>query len=168
MTHLHTFTLRHPTSSPCIQCIGVTVSLSFKTTQVTPGSDQIPLFPHGADQIFEPGFLPIWWVAPHWVLLCVWGPNPDLLVEWVPLSDQKICCSPGDLGDAPWQQGRWKTTFSEIPEETPEMLRDSWTQTWDTEAFLQQATFYCTVTDSEDLCPKAEPCKQITKARSKV
>jgi hypothetical protein len=41
-----------------------------------------------------------------------------------------------------------------------QMLQDSWTDTWDTEAVQQEATFYCAGTDSMDLTPKAEPQEQ--------
>jgi hypothetical protein len=38
-----------------------------------------------------------------------------------------------------------------------QMLQDSWTDTWDTEAVQQEAKFYCANPDTADSSPKAEP-----------
>jgi hypothetical protein len=43
---------------------------------------------------------------------------------------------------------------------SPQKSWESQTQSWDTKAIQQEATFYCTSTDSVDLCPKAEPSEQ--------
>jgi hypothetical protein len=44
--------------------------------------------------------------------------------------------------------------------ESQEMLLGSWTETWDTRAVQQEATFYCPGTDSANSSPKAEPWEQ--------
>jgi hypothetical protein len=40
------------------------------------------------------------------------------------------------------------------------MLQESQGEIWDTEALLQEATFYCASTDPADLCPKADSWEQ--------
>jgi hypothetical protein len=43
-------------------------------------------------------FLPLLVPAPHWVLLCVWGPHHNMLGGWAPPLDQAVCwCLAGSL-----------------------------------------------------------------------
>jgi hypothetical protein len=78
-----------------------------------------------------------------------------------------------------WSIGAWRDHFSwqsractpatrevknhhlqNLGHEPPEMLQGSWTETWDTRAVQQEATFYCPGTDSANSSPKAEPWEQ--------
>jgi hypothetical protein len=91
------------------------------------------LFCHlGTSLIFEPGFLPVWWVmlpllvpVPHWVLLCIQDPHPNLPGGQVP---PRIKLSVGAWwdhfsrcpGDAPQWQERWKIIIFQIPDMSPQ------------------------------------------------
>jgi hypothetical protein len=65
-----------------------------------------------AGRLFEPGFLPVWWVvfpslvpAPHWVLLFVQGPHPGKpggQVQVPPLDQAVHWCLAGSLLLAVW------------------------------------------------------------------
>jgi hypothetical protein len=92
--------------------------------------------------VFEPGFLPVWWVAlpslvpvPLHVPLCDWGPHPNSLGGWVSPPDQTAhwqapsrITFPSSLGSTPSDKGGEKKNGLWVPNEPPEMLWDSWTE----------------------------------------
>lgn len=76
----------------------------------------------------------------------------DQLVHWCQARSPLL----ETQGSYPSNKGG-ETTVSESWPNPQEMLQDSHTERWDTEAFCQEAAFICAGTGSVDSRPNAEP-----------